>query len=393
MFTTFHNETVTETLSSFLKETFQLKVTNNGTYLIDIDKDNKFILKDVIELPFQIISVFTTTPQKEIIEYVNNIKNIPLIISFILVINTYGSVHSKCCLRCNNDIRKKILSFDKKICNYLWIQGSCGSHWVKKPISFTKTFETLFIDNKKLLKVKEILANFNKNKKQYEKKGIPYKLTFLLNGRPGTGKTSFIRALSKEIKNDIFTINLNGMERVEEMIIGMNDLMYGDDDEDDENIICKKRIKSIIALEDIHKMKKELYDQVYNILDGAYDISNCIIVLTSNIPYNKLDKTLLRCGRVNYIIEFGYIDLDMKVKMFMNIVPQFEVVMKDFIEQIKNIKITPAILETYLLQYSFENEPSNLMKNVNTLIETALTENKEVEYDNNYILNPNIMLI
>ena len=162
------------------------------------------------------------------------------------------------------------------------------------------------------------------------------------------------------------------------------------DDEDDDDTEFSK--KSIIAFEDIHKIKPELFSQIFNVLDGVYDVSNCIIVMTSNVPYSKLDKTLLRCGRVNYIIQFEYLTNEMKFKMFLDMLPQFSSIANEFISKIKDINITPAILESYLLQYNFEETPAKLMENINVLIETANTENHDNQFEEAPI-NSNIMFI
>ena len=50
---------------------------------------------------------------------------------------------------------------------------------------------------------------FIKNKKWYDKKGIPYTLGLLLSGQSGAGKTSTIKCLVNETRRHIININLN----------------------------------------------------------------------------------------------------------------------------------------------------------------------------------------
>lgn len=50
---------------------------------------------------------------------------------------------------------------------------------------------------------------FNQNGKWYYDRGIPYRRGYLLHGPPGTGKSSFVKALAAELNYNICLIHLN----------------------------------------------------------------------------------------------------------------------------------------------------------------------------------------
>lgn len=74
------------------------------------------------------------------------------------------------------------------------------------PLYETKTFDTLFFPAKSDLLRR--IDQFLKKEGKYALKGFPYKLGLLLSGPPGTGKTSFIKALAHYTGRSILNINL-----------------------------------------------------------------------------------------------------------------------------------------------------------------------------------------
>ena len=68
------------------------------------------------------------------------------------------------------------------------------------------TFDNRFFDNKEMILNK--IDFFLKNRDWYVKKGIPYTLGFLLHGKPGCGKTSFIKALLNYTKRHCVNVKL-----------------------------------------------------------------------------------------------------------------------------------------------------------------------------------------
>ena len=80
------------------------------------------------------------------------------------------------------------------------------SNWRRYDLEVARTFDSLFFDEK--TSVLSLIENFLEKKGMYALDSIPYKLSFLLHGSPGTGKTSFIKALANMTKRHIINVSL-----------------------------------------------------------------------------------------------------------------------------------------------------------------------------------------
>jgi DNA polymerase III delta prime subunit len=74
------------------------------------------------------------------------------------------------------------------------------------PFNTNKSLENVFGTH--LNVVKDRVHTFVNNHEWYERKGIPHTLGILLHGKPGTGKTSLIKAIAKDTNRHIFNIHL-----------------------------------------------------------------------------------------------------------------------------------------------------------------------------------------
>ena len=355
-----------------------LKRYQNRTFVIDHDPIHEmYQIKEILTTPPpNMLSRETKYPEPRLEGFHGDI-----VMMFVTIVTSYDNTKCGCYLKCNDPDRHFILLTDPIVQYlYLWQNEGCTPSWHSSLNTYNKTFETLYLEPHRIQKVQSLIQNFTTKREFYMKQGIPYKMTFLLEGRPGTGKTSFIKALSKETGYDVFLMNLDGITRVEQMLNGIKSLT--------EN----SRTSYLLVFEDIHKVSKELYSQIYNVLDGAYNMTNCVIVITTNVPCGTLDPCLMRCGRINYVIKFDFMTPTMKAQMFDHMVPQFASVKESFLKEIESISITPAILEAYLLGYCFETTPEALMKGLPLLIQTTQIENATNHFDET-LDPPNLMTI
>ena len=88
------------------------------------------------------------------------------------------------------------------------------------PFIQTKTFNNIFFTGKEEL-IKKI-NYFSKNENSYKELGIPWCLGILLSGKPGTGKTSCIKATASLTKRHIIDICLSKIKSPKEL----NDIFY-----------------------------------------------------------------------------------------------------------------------------------------------------------------------
>lgn len=88
------------------------------------------------------------------------------------------------------------------------------------PFIQTKTFNNIFFTGKDGLVQK--INYFSKNENSYRELGIPWSMGILLSGKPGTGKTSCIKATASLTKRHIIDICLSKIKGPKEL----NDIFY-----------------------------------------------------------------------------------------------------------------------------------------------------------------------
>jgi len=352
-----------EEVASYIIEFLKIKEwsIDNKMFAFNLN-DNKLSLVNIVETSLPIILSNNQGMFMELFSSIEKFEpNANIVIVFIRIFEGCSSTVS-CFIRSSSDNKDKFMQMCEKTSgSFMWN----GSQWKSINSKFTKKFDQIYLPDDKVSFIKKTLKTFIDHKQYFVENGIPYKLSFLFEGNPGTGKTSVIKAIANELKYYVFIINAEKISYISDLIHEM-----------------KKRTPDngnvIIVFEDIHKLQPETYNQIYGFLDGIYDITNCVIIMTTNIPHKKLDPTLVRAGRVNHIIKFDYLTEELMLKMFNNILPNCSGLVDKFINKIKHIKITPAVLESYLVKYRFaeneENKYGATIFNIQELIDTANTE-------------------
>lgn len=179
-------------------------------------------------------------------------------------------------------------------------------------------------------KIRAILSDMMNSAGKFAVEGHSRKATFLLHGPPGTGKTSLIKAIASYTGRHIISVNLANIETSQELM----DVMFSDrigtfgsnnrvkneevvfvmEDIDAACDIVKDR-DAAVARGAVPRSDKELLVKpkdpltlatILNVLDGALECDNRIIILTTNYP-DRLDKALVRPGRITVNVEMTYI--------------------------------------------------------------------------------------
>ena len=266
----------------------------------------------------------------------------------------------------------------------LGYDDSTCEQWTETVFDSTRTFKNLFFDRSDAV-IKKV-DFFLKNRDWYYEKGVPYTLGIGLHGPPGTGKTSFIKALANHTGRHIVSISLKlvktksqlesvffesryntdnkkGTVGFDKKIIVFEDIdCIGDIVMDREKRKQAKQLEQPVKTEEKDTLMKTLLlpddlitlDDILELWDGIREASGRIMVISSN-HYEDLDPALKRPGRIDITLELGYASREVVGRMYRHLVGE-EPDPTD-LAQIKDRFYTPAeIMNVYM------NERRNMLK-------------------------------
>ena len=209
--------------------------------------------------------------------------------------------------------KAKVLHGPKKGRNSIrkW-EGGFWNHVCYVP---QRTMQTVYSDA--MHEVFEDILSFQTKRELYESKGIPFRRGYMFFGPPGTGKTSSVSALVNELDLTLHTINLSSISggSLIKALSSDNKLIVFEDIDavsaaEKRSAINSDRIgeSPTIASPPLpanEEFKAITLSELLNAIDGSMTGSNLIFIFTSNHP-EKLDPALLRPGRIDRKVHFGY---------------------------------------------------------------------------------------
>jgi hypothetical protein len=221
--------------------------------------------------------------------------------------------------------------------------------YTKSKFTTNRTFKNVFFEERKHVEARTDF--FLNHREWYDKKGIPYTLGFMFHGSPGTGKTSTVKAIANEARRHIVNIQLseiktkqqlhhlffndeihvhNGVS-TEKYTIPVNERLYVIEDIDAMgDTVLRREWKKPTAADVIpspsgdpfmDRMKENANEKenidlsfLLNLLDGTLEANGRILIITTNFP-ERIDRALIRPGRIDMIVEFKKCNRDIVCEM------------------------------------------------------------------------------
>lgn len=161
---------------------------------------------------------------------------------------------------------------------------------------------TLFYSNNEKESICNHIDRFLANEDFYKNRQILYKTGILLYGKPGTGKSSLIKAIATKYNRSIVNINVSKIKSID-----LNLLTQAINVDDNKKyIILMEDIDTLFLNRDkeIDKEDASVVNKLLQFLDSNTSPNNVIFIATTN-HIDRLDSALLREGRFDIKVEIG----------------------------------------------------------------------------------------
>lgn len=187
----------------------------------------------------------------------------------------------------------------------------------------------------------------------YERRGTPWRVGFLLEGPPGSGKTSLAAAIANELRAPLYWLNLANPALSDSGLFEM---------------MADMRRGAVLLIEDVDSVGLErgsssrregkrdeqkgvTLSGVLNALDGITAGTGRILLMTTNNP-GALDEALVRPGRVDHRLYIGAATREQAERLFLRFFPTERVEARRFAEVLIPGETSMADLQAALLPYA-----------------------------------------
>ncbi|OAQ95789.1 hypothetical protein LLEC1_04768 [Akanthomyces lecanii] len=199
----------------------------------------------------------------------------------------------------------------------------------------SRPISTVILDEKVKKNIIDDVSEYldPETRRWYSNRGIPYRRGYLLHGPPGTGKSSLSLALAGFFRMPIYMISLNSPFATEEVlatlfaelplrcVVLLEDIDTAglthtrDKNHKEENPDATSNTEGSTEAKAVVAQGKLSLSGLLNILDGVASQEGRVLIMTTN-HLEKLDKALIRPGRVDIVVKFSLADAKMATSIF-----------------------------------------------------------------------------
>ena len=195
--------------------------------------------------------------------------------------------------------------------------GCDTPEWESRGPKLSRSLDSVILPDSMLQRIVSDIREFDNQSTRdwYARHGLPYRRSYLFHGKPGTGKTSTVRALAGALSLSACFLSLGDRR------IGNPEL---------QSVLSDLPSSSILVIEDIDALFNEnrksdnpsplTFSGLLNALDGLISEDGTITIMTTN-HIERLDPALIRAGRVDRKFEFKPPTQEMMAKYFKSFYP------------------------------------------------------------------------
>jgi ATP-dependent 26S proteasome regulatory subunit len=228
-----------------------------------------------------------------------------------------------------------------------------------------RSLDTIYLSEMHKNKLVDDVEKFMNAERIYQQFCVPYKRNYLLEGPPGTGKTSIIFAIASHYDLNIGVFKPSTRRKTFEE--AYKSLPPG-------TILLIEDIEHCLNLDGKGEKKFSMND-LLNVLDGVMVKQRLLTFITTN-HMELLPKVMIRPGRIDVIVNFTFADKEQIIMIHQKFCLGED--SEKFYREVKHLKLTPAILQKFLFRQNFSDRKiEDLEKSIE---ETSENESYKINY-------------
>lgn len=246
-----------------------------------------------------------------------------------------------------------------------------GPYWNRLSKLHKRPMDSVYIDDTQKNSIIKDIEKFYERKQFYIDNGIPYKRIYMLEGPPGTGKTSLVFALASKFNKSLSISNFGKDVDDKSFFTSLSNLS-------DNTFMLMEDVDCLfVQRKDNDQFKNMItFSGLLNGLDGLARKEPMIVFMTTN-HIDRLDEALKRPGRMDMIVHFDYVTADQIKQMFLKLIPHQKHKLNSFIEKTSGLTLTTAMLQKFFVDNLDSIDITKEVPKLKTICEDYKMSNKD----------------